>query len=141
MADGDTGSSPRGVRRLRRSRSDRVIAGVCGGIGEYLGVDPVVIRIATVLLVFAGGAGIVLYLVGWIAMPESEPGETTAAVARPGTAGEPNGRTRAIVGAVLVVIGAAFLVDAVLPDWFAWSYLWPAAVIVVGLGLIAGSRR
>ena len=45
------------ARHLRRSRSNRVIAGVCGGLGEYLGLDPVLLRIALVLLVFAGVLG------------------------------------------------------------------------------------
>ncbi|HZD79229.1 MAG TPA: PspC domain-containing protein, partial [Actinomycetota bacterium] len=48
------------TRSLRRSRSDRVIAGVCGGIGWYLGVDPVLIRIAFVVLTVAGGSGVLL---------------------------------------------------------------------------------
>ena len=62
-------------RRLELSRDDRVIAGVCGGLGEYFGVDAVLIRIAAIVLVFAGGAGLLLYAIGWIAMPEApEPG-------------------------------------------------------------------
>lgn len=52
-------------RLLRRSRDDRVIGGVCGGLGRYLGVDPVLLRIAMVILAIAGGGGILIYLVAW----------------------------------------------------------------------------
>jgi phage shock protein C len=51
------------TRLLRRSREDRVIAGVCGGLGRYLEVDPVLLRIALVILTVSGGLGVLLYLV------------------------------------------------------------------------------
>ncbi len=53
-----------GPKVLRRSRDDRVIAGVCGGLGRYLGIDPVVVRLAALVLVVAGGTGVLLYLIG-----------------------------------------------------------------------------
>lgn len=56
-------------KKLRRSSSDSVIAGVCGGIGAYLDIDPVVVRIALVLFTLFGGAGLLVYLVCWICMP------------------------------------------------------------------------
>ena len=56
-------------KKLRRSTSDKVVAGVCGGIGAYLGVDPVVVRIGLVLFTLFGGAGVLAYLVCWICMP------------------------------------------------------------------------
>jgi phage shock protein C len=63
--------------RPRRSRTDRMIAGVCGGLAESLGVDAVILRLALVLATVLGiGAGVVLYLVCWILMPlepEHEP--------------------------------------------------------------------
>jgi phage shock protein PspC (stress-responsive transcriptional regulator) len=57
------------VKRIYKSRTDRMINGVCAGIAEYLGVDPVMIRVAFALLIFAGGAGIALYLLGMILIP------------------------------------------------------------------------
>lgn len=56
-------------RRLYRSPDDRVIAGVCGGMGEYFGVDPVILRLILVVLVLFGGSGIVLYLLAWLIIP------------------------------------------------------------------------
>ena len=60
---------------MRRTRDDRVIGGVCGGLGRYLGVDPVLMRIAFVILAFAGGGGILVYLVAWVLIPVERPGE------------------------------------------------------------------
>lgn len=60
-------------RPLRRSAHSRVIAGVCGGIGEYVGLDPVVVRILYVLLSFASvGIGLLIYIVLWMLIPERE---------------------------------------------------------------------
>lgn len=58
------------ARRLERSRHDRKIAGVCGGLGDYFDVDPVIFRIGFVVLTIAGGSGVLLYLAGMIFIPE-----------------------------------------------------------------------
>jgi phage shock protein PspC (stress-responsive transcriptional regulator) len=55
-------------RRLERP-TDRMIAGVCGGLGDYFDVDPVVVRLVFVVLTAAGGAGLLAYLILWIVMP------------------------------------------------------------------------
>ena len=58
-------------KRLYRSRQDKVIAGVCGGIAEYLNVDSVWVRLAIVLLILANGIGLILYIIAWILIPEN----------------------------------------------------------------------
>ena len=58
------------VRRLYRARHDRMIGGVCGGLGVYLGIDPTIVRLLFVLFAFAGGPGIVAYLIMLIVVPE-----------------------------------------------------------------------
>ena len=58
------------VRRLYRSKKDKIIGGVCGGIGEYFNIDPVIIRLLWSLLIFVGGSGILAYLVAWLIIPE-----------------------------------------------------------------------
>jgi len=125
-------------KRLLRSRNDRVIAGVCGGLGEYLGVDAVLIRIAALLLLFAGGAGFILYVIGWIAMPEAPEGGKPAAA--PSVAADRT--TGAVVlGLVFVVIGLFFLFDQALPDLFEWEWIWPVALIAVGALVLLRARR
>ncbi|MCI8326912.1 MAG: PspC domain-containing protein [Lachnospiraceae bacterium] len=57
------------MKKLYRSRTDRIFLGVCGGIGEYLEIDPTVIRLLAVILGFTG-SGIVAYIVAAILMPE-----------------------------------------------------------------------
>jgi phage shock protein C len=123
-----------------RSREDRVIAGVCGGLGEYLGVDAVLIRIAALILVFAGGAGLILYVIGWIAMPEAP--ETPAVAGADGQAAPPVRRTSGsiVVGGIFVVLGLFFLFDQAFPDVLSWNYVWPIALIAVGIAVIARAR-
>ncbi|MFO8059591.1 MAG: PspC domain-containing protein [Bacillota bacterium] len=58
------------MKRLLRSRRERMLGGVCGGLAEYLAADPTVIRLVWVLLSLMWGAGIMLYLAAWIIVPE-----------------------------------------------------------------------
>lgn len=56
-------------RKLTRSRSNQMIGGVCAGLGEYLKIDPTVIRLIFILLFILGGHGLLIYLILWIIMP------------------------------------------------------------------------
>jgi phage shock protein C len=60
------------MKRLYRSKKNRKIAGVCGGIAEYLDVDPTLIRLIWVLGTLLWGAGIIAYLIAWIIIPEKK---------------------------------------------------------------------
>jgi phage shock protein PspC (stress-responsive transcriptional regulator) len=62
---------PHQSRRLFRSWTNKIIGGVCGGIGEYFGIDPNVIRLITVLLVFFGGLSLWVYLIMWAVLPQA----------------------------------------------------------------------
>jgi len=57
-------------KRLYKSESNKVIGGVCGGLGEYFGIDPVILRIIAVVLIFAHGAGLLIYFIAWLCMPK-----------------------------------------------------------------------
>jgi phage shock protein PspC (stress-responsive transcriptional regulator) len=61
--------APRAGARLRLAAVDRKIAGVCGGLGEYFELDPVLFRAAFLVLILAGGLGILLYLALWLVIP------------------------------------------------------------------------
>src|SRR4051812_3164889 len=61
-----------GPRRLTRSSSDRMLAGVSGGLGRYFNVDPLIFRIGFVVLTFAGGFGLIAYLLGAVAIPDED---------------------------------------------------------------------
>jgi len=66
------------MKRLYRSRNEEMIAGVCGGLADYLNVDPTVIRLVFLLLFFAGGGGLFIYLILWVIMPLQPVGGTGA---------------------------------------------------------------
>lgn len=57
------------VKRLYRSQRDRMLAGVCGGLADYFGIDPAIIRLLFVFLALAGGPGVLVYLVFWLVVP------------------------------------------------------------------------
>lgn len=61
----------RRIHRLYRSGKDKILGGVCGGIAEYLGVDPVIIRLLWVIASFAWGFGILAYIIAWIIIPRN----------------------------------------------------------------------
>jgi phage shock protein PspC (stress-responsive transcriptional regulator) len=82
-------------RRLLRSRSDRMIGGVCGGLGRYFNVDPIIFRIGAVVLAFVGGAGLLAYLAALLLIPSED---------SPAAAGAPPGRNRWLVIAGVVVL-------------------------------------
>ncbi|GGU46467.1 MULTISPECIES: PspC domain-containing protein [Lentzea] len=61
------------VKKLRRSRSDKMIAGVCGGVAKMIGVDAAILRIILVAATLLGfGTGAILYVAAWILMPEED---------------------------------------------------------------------
>lgn len=128
-------------RRLYRSRTDRMLGGVAGGLGDYFGVDPVLVRLAWVALAFAG-IGVLAYIVAWIIVPEEPPGETARrpAATRPARGGADRAGARIVFGSVLIAIGSLLLLDWVLPD--VDRLLWPLAIIAAGIGLFMyGARR
>jgi phage shock protein C len=119
---------------LRRSTSDKVIAGVAGGLARYLGVDPVVVRIAFVALALSGGAGVLLYLIGWIAIPGERSGEIT------GQAAPFNSNTGVIIlGLTLVVAGGVVFAERMVPSISA--FVGPLLLIALGLAVLLRARR
>lgn len=123
------GPPPPGVvRSLRRSRSDRKVAGVAGGLGAYLGVDPVILRILFVVLAVFGGSGLLLYLAGWLLIPEegAAHSEVQRFVDRNGTA------ALVLLGVVLAIVLIA--TSDALGWWGFGSGPWPLLVIV-GIGV------
>ena len=57
-------------KKLYRSKNNRRVAGVCGGIAEYFDIDPTLVRLLTLLFILLGGAGVITYLIAWIIIPE-----------------------------------------------------------------------
>lgn len=130
------GPVPSASRRvLRRSRDDRVIAGVCGGFGRYLGVDPILIRVAFVVLVVGGGVGFLIYGLAWLVIPNEAPGEELGAAPRSSAAGG-----RVLVGTGLIALGAIILIDR----YVSWFDKVAAPIVLIGIGvaiIVWGTKR
>lgn len=129
---GEPSGPPETTRRLRRSSDDHVIAGVCGGLGAYLGVDPVLLRIAFVVLTLGGGSGVLLYILGWILIPQAAQGEQ---LGQARTADRASGAV--IVGGMLILLGMMLVMRRVLP-WFDDRIIWP--LVLIGIGLLVAQR-
>ncbi|MCL6472757.1 MAG: PspC domain-containing protein [Firmicutes bacterium] len=136
--------APKEPRKLYRSRRNRVIAGVAGGLGEYLGIDPVVIRILWVLFTLLAGSGILAYIAAWIIMPErpSDTAEPTIPERTPGQIG-------LLIGVALVVLGIWFFLTnlGLVPTQFFFVYnlfrqvFWPMLLILIGILIIVVANR
>lgn len=111
-----------GVRRLQRRIHGRVFAGVAGGLADYTGLPAWVVRVGFVVLAFMGGAGVLLYVAGWLLMPaEGEPESIAQAISHRALAGP------AWAGALLLFIGAALLAN---------HAFFVAPAVIWGLGFI-----
>lgn len=124
---------PAAPRRLFRSRTDRVLGGVCGGLGDYFAADPIWFRIGFVVLALGGGSGILIYLLMWLIIPERPVGVEPVPAAR----GQIGGA--AVIGLVLVFAGTIALVNTVAP-WLG-QYVWPVIFVVGGLALVMGGMN
>lgn len=153
-------------KRLYRSITDRKLAGVAGGLAEYFVMDPLLIRLAFVLLTLAGGGGFLIYIILWIVTPDnpiriSQPinqpdqhaqqttddnpdytagsmnsGTTSTSTPVPQTKERKNGSL--IGGLVLITLGALFLADELIPQ-VNFGDLWPVILIVIGVGLLVNT--
>jgi len=156
--------------RLYRSRSDRVIWGVCGGLAKYFDMDPAIVRVIAVLAVFVSGLGILAYIILALVLPleeskATEPKdtikenveemkETAEELGREirdtlaGEKGESEEITRirrgrrSALGIILILVGAIFLLGSLdIFSWFRWSTLWPLVLVAIGVLVIVSVRR
>lgn len=127
-----------------------MIGGVCGGLAEYSGIDPLLWRVGFVALTFAGGSGILVYLLLWLLMPSAPlgPGGAEAPRRRPGRPRSTEPRSpvpRVTVAVLLIVTGILALIDRFSPWDVGPQGFLGSALLVVGLGLVAaafvGGRR
>lgn len=126
-------------RRLYRSSTNRVLSGVCGGVAEYWGGDPTMVRLATAFLGLITGIFpmLILYVVAAIVLPERE----MDAVSAPGLSARPSTRGSGTLffGLLLIVIGSSAFAHEVLR--IDTDVLWPIGLIVMGGALILMTFR
>jgi phage shock protein PspC (stress-responsive transcriptional regulator) len=127
--------------QLRRSRTDKVIGGVAGGLAEYTGVDALLWRIGAIALTLAGGSGVIIYVLLWLLMPAAPAGQgaTTSPAAPPAPRGPRSPVPRVTLASLLILLGTAVMF-AQFTDWD----LGPrgfvgTALLVVGIGLVVSA--
>ncbi|HHW48978.1 MAG TPA: PspC domain-containing protein [Clostridiaceae bacterium] len=145
-------------KQLRRSRRNKMIAGVCGGFAEFFNIDPTIVRI--IWAVFAiSGAGLVAYIVAAIIMPEDIEGSFDSGRYQGSFEGDQSGsfydkdsdewrhqpkgdpeRTRNVVGAILVIIGLLLFLKEVF-NWLDFKVVFPFLLVVIGILIIYRGRR
>jgi phage shock protein C len=124
-------------KRLYRSRRDKVFGGVCGGLGGYLGVDPVIIRIVWLATILIGGTGVLAYIIAWIIIPEASYDSDQGPVERETESGK-------IVGIILVVI-ALLLIAKEFSFYYCffdipWGWFGIFAILLLGVAIIFRGR-
>jgi phage shock protein PspC (stress-responsive transcriptional regulator) len=118
----------RDYAQLRRSVSDRKIAGVAGGLGRHLNIDPTVIRVLLVVLVFFGGAGLLLYGAAWLIVPED--GRDEAVV----------NTTPSTRNALLIVAGVIAALMLIGDSWGGFGFPWPLVLIGLVVVIVLAAR-
>ena len=136
----ETPSAPAVERRFLRSRRNRVLAGVCGGIAEYYGSDVTAVRIlAVVIAVFTGVLPLLfVYLIAAVLVPDQLDGTAPTAGSTAGI-GAPTRGAGLVIGVFLIAIGVLALANEVL--LVDWDVLWPFALVALGGGLIVVASR
>jgi phage shock protein PspC (stress-responsive transcriptional regulator) len=121
------------IRTLRRSSGDRVIAGVCGGLGRYSGIDPIVFRITFAVLAVFGGAGLFLYALAWLVVPDDTTSESELQRLLHG-----RGSLYPLLAIIIGVLGLVTLIDLAHRGW---PGPVPAIILVAALVALVGYRR
>jgi phage shock protein PspC (stress-responsive transcriptional regulator) len=137
-------------KKLYRSETNRVIAGVAGGLGEYFGIDPVIIRLILVLTTIFGGSGVLIYIVLWIIIPnENDIDKNSEDTIRQNTEELKNraknfaqgfrgistdNHPRNWFGFVVIVLGLLFLFDNL--GFLRFHLFWPILLIALGFLLL-----
>ena len=129
--------------RLMRSSADRMVAGVCGGIADYLGLDPVLVRLAFVILTLASGVGLWLYAILWLIMPSHTNADPEIRVlSEPDVEDAGSLKSRfspaATIGILLILVGGFFVLNQMggVP-----GFVWPLVLIAGGLYVIVRRYR
>lgn len=119
-------------KKLYRSKKDRIILGVCGGIAEYFEVDSTIVRIITALLLLSGASSIVIiYLLLGVIIPENPKQKTPKRIN--------SKRNNYLIGAGLLIIGLTLLLDSY--NILSWSRIWPTVLIIIGVFVIWQEER
>ncbi len=147
-------------RRLVRSRTDKLIFGVCGGIGDYYRIEPIWVRLVFIFLSVTSAfvLGPILYIALAILMPKVETEEGPADLKKNikelahevghkaeqlrRDIDEPRlSRRRTVLGLGIIIVGIIAFFNEIFPNfWIGWKVLWPIIIMLIGLSFISDSR-
>ncbi len=131
-------------KRIYRSRRERMIGGVAGGIAEYFEIDPVIVRFAFIALTLFNGVGLILYIVGMVIIPEQVMRvDIKSENSIPFTAEVPSERKEKfslILGVILIVAGILFGLDNFVPQ-FDIEDAFPLILVLLGVWIIISGRK
>jgi phage shock protein C len=144
-------------KKLVRPKHGRVLFGVAQGLGEYFDIDPVIIRILFVIFTISGGAGILLYIIGILLIPDEmkdtireeveeikknhHANNNESVEEKTSSAKISKQRDSSIIfGLIVLFVGLMFLFSNFLP-WLSWGKFWPVILIFFGLLIIADARK
>ncbi len=139
-------------KKIYRSRDNQIIAGVCGGLGNYLNIDPVIVRIIMLGLFFAGGFGFITYIIAWIIIPTEPIGyyhnDNPDQNFSESRVFDKN-NTKVIIGIVLIVFGSLIALDQfylfthLIDDVFniTWKYFIPIVLIGSGAYIVMQEKK
>jgi len=136
-------------KRLTRSATDKKVSGICGGLGEYFNVDPVIFRIAFCFAIFMGGAGLILYIVMLIVIPEkhsafqySSP-QNEEIIIEPVSEETKKGIkdvSLIVIGTLLILFGVFFFCVRAFP-FHLHEFVFPALLVAGGVILVVFSKK
>lgn len=131
-------------KRIYRSRRERMIGGVAGGIAEYFEIDPVIVRFAFIALTLFNGIGLILYIVGMVIIPDQvmrvEMRSEDSFAFTPEAPSEKREKFSMILGVILIVAGVLFGLDNFVPQ-FDISDAFPLILVLLGVWIIIGGRK
>lgn len=136
-------------KTLTRSRYDKILGGVAGGLAQYLEMDSAIVRFLFILVTLVFGSGIWVYLILWIILPyepirplwntgtgpgsDTQAGQASAEMSQP--VNQPPIKMRKdsnlVIGGILIILGVLFLLGELIP-YFDFGKLWPVILIIVG---------
>ena len=127
------------MKKLYRSNSERIIWGVCGGLGNYFQIDPILIRILFVLLFFAGGTGLFVYIILAIMIPKSPEEEKKEEIMKV------NKGFRSFVGLLIALVGLNIILASVFSInifyLLNWKIFLAILLILVGIKIISENEK
>ncbi|MBS4020969.1 MAG: PspC domain-containing protein [Dethiobacter sp.] len=127
------------MKKLYRSRDNKIVGGVCMGLARYFDVDVTLVRLLWVVAVIFGGAGILAYIIAWVIMPE-EPFGDSEVITDTQQSGQSAGIDSRMAGLIIVIIGVFFLFRGFLPVYIV-RQLWPLILVGAGIVLIISGAR